>query len=221
MLGCQQWSSDYNCPPLAHSKAALPPLICTLFSLVPMTSVSPNSCLSQTPAPLYFIFCSHLTSALTNIVFSPKFTFQPFSLEFSVQFPPWDPQLSTLRSVGIKMCVPLCLSVSLPSFPSRQHLLLIGWYDQGASVSLPSRGLLAENKVQYLHYICKTLLCLHWIYWNIKLASKRAHYANHHGGRGCLLLLSWDTENRHSRELGPPVTDSQILMQVGGWQLLQ
>lgn len=28
---------------------------------------------------------------------------------------------------------------------------------------------------------------------------------------------AWDTKNRHSRDLGPPVTDSQMVERVGRW----
>ena len=83
----------------------------------------------------YFLFHSHIILALTSIVFASNLTFQPFSLEFSVQWPSSNSKLSPFSCLSSKLSVPFCLLISLSSFPSKQHLLHLGWNDQSTSAS--------------------------------------------------------------------------------------
>ena len=108
MFGCQHQDCGYNCPQPRGSSSTSD--LYTIFSSHHAQCFSQFMSFPDTHAPLYFTFCSHLISALTSIVFSPKFTFQPFSLEFSVQFPSWDPQLSTLTLLVSKCECPCVYS---------------------------------------------------------------------------------------------------------------
>lgn len=143
-FGCYQQSSDYNCPSGSSSTSYL-------YTMLSSPHAQCFSCLFQTFASLYFSFHSHLKPVLTNIVLSPKLTFQPFLLELSVQWPSWDSQFFPLSNL-VPNSVPLCLLVS---FPSRQHLLHLSWNGQGASAPW------ARNKARWLHYIWKDTLCLY------------------------------------------------------------